>query len=177
MRRAPLVLALGLALAGCAKPSQEPAHPHHGHAHGHTGGGDGLAKVAAIHGGHGPWAVLGYRMGKRALTVLGLPEQSFDLEVVHKSPRLVQYTCIADGAAAATGASVGKLNLTLTEADAAHVETTYRNKKTGASVTLRPTATFVDRFKDVPRENLADAGKTVMGLPDAELFEEAAPAR
>lgn len=131
-----------------------------------------LAEVARVHGGAGPWAVAGYRMGRHALKKLGLPPQSFDLEVIHHTPQKVQFSCIADGASAATGASVGKLNLRLTEADDAHVATTYRRRSTGATVTLRPSTAFRARFQDVPREQLPAAGKIVVELPDAEIFEE-----
>jgi len=134
--------------------------------------GDGLAAVAFIHGGAGPWAVAGYRMGEAALAKLGLSRQSFDLEVVHHTPEKVQYSCIADGASAATGASLGKLNLKLVPATDQDVETTYRNRATGQTVTLRPTAAFAARFQDVPRLSLADAGRAVMSLPDADIFEE-----
>jgi formylmethanofuran dehydrogenase subunit E len=137
---------------------------------------EGLARVAEIHGAAGPWAVAGYRMGRYALTKLGLSAQSFDLEVTHHTPAMVQYSCIADGAAASTGASVGKLNLKLIDAPEAEVMTTYLRKSTGRSVTLRPTAAFRARFVDLPREKLQDAGREVMALPDAEVFEEV-PAR
>ncbi|WP_437313977.1 FmdE family protein [Sorangium sp. So ce385] len=136
---------------------------------------DELRAVAAIHGGAGPWAVAGYRMGRYALAKLGLPARSFDLEVIHHSPRNVQFSCIADGAAAATGASLGKLNLSLVEATEAGVETTYRRRSTGQAVTLRPSAAFRARFRDVPREGLEAAGKEVLSLPDAEVFEEVPP--
>lgn len=130
-----------------------------------------LREVAAVHGGAGPWAVLGYRMGRHALAALRLPRHSFDLTVTHESPQSVQYTCIADGAAAATGASAGKLNLTLVPAADATVITTYANKSTGQKVRLRPAKAFVARFSDVPRDGLAKAGREVLALPDAELFE------
>lgn len=131
-----------------------------------------LARVAAVHGGAGPWVVAGYRMGQYALHRLGLPEGSFDLEVVHHSPLKVQYTCIADGAAVATGASLGKLNLSLAETTDERVATTYRRRSTGASLTLRPSRYFVEHYKDVPRERLAEAGREVLALPDAEVLEE-----
>lgn len=82
----------------------------------------------------------------------------------------VQYACVADGAAAATGASMGKLNLHLEAAGEADVRTTFRNRKTGASITLAPTEDFITRFKDVPRERLEAAGREVLTIPDAELF-------
>ncbi len=134
-----------------------------------------LVSVARVHGGAGPWAVAGYRMGEYALGVLGLEHGSFDLEVVHFTPHEVQYACIADGAAAATGASVGKLNLTLTDAPRADTHTTYRRKSTGKAVTLRPTPAFVTRFANVPREELAKAGRAVLSLREEEIFEVVAP--
>ncbi|MGK3986904.1 FmdE family protein [Sorangium sp. So ce136] len=169
--------------SGHAQGAALHAHGPAGHDGGHAPGrpsaeaqDEELRAVAAIHGGAGPWAVAGYRMGRYALAKLGLPARSFDLEVVHHSPRSVQFSCIADGAAAATGASLGKLNLSLVEASEAGIETTYRRRSTGQAVTLRPSAAFRARFRDVPRERLAEAGKEVLSLPDAEVFEEV-PAR
>ncbi len=133
---------------------------------------DPLVAVAFVHGGAGPWAVLGWRMGRAAMTRLGLPRQSFDLDVVHHSPHKVQFSCIADGVAAATGASVGKLNLRVEDAADADVATTYVNRATGKALTLRPSAAFRARFLDVPRDRLAAAGREVAQLPDEALFEE-----
>jgi formylmethanofuran dehydrogenase subunit E len=166
-----LALGLGLVLPACGSPSRPAATGTEGAAP-RTSSEDALARVAAIHGGAGPWAVAGYRMGVYALGKLGLERQSFDLEVVHHTPREVQYSCIADGAAAATGASAGKLNLQLVDATEADVATTYKRKSTGQAVTLRPTKAFAARFRDVPRDQLAAAGQAVLALPDADVFEE-----
>jgi formylmethanofuran dehydrogenase subunit E len=134
-----------------------------------------LASVTAIHGGAGPWVVAGYRMGQFALKALGLPPGSFDLEVMHYSPREVQYSCIADGAAAATGASLGKLNLSLTEALTADTRTVYRNKVTGQKLTLKATPGFSQRFLSVPRAELAAKARDVLKLRDDEIFEVVRP--
>lgn len=134
----------------------------------------GLAAVARVHGRAGPWAVAGYRMGEHALQVLGLERGSFDLEVVHHTPREVQYSCIADGASAATGASLGKLNLALEESTPSETRTTYRRKSTGKAITLRLTQSFITRFKDVPVPKLEEAGREVMSLADDAIFEAAA---
>jgi formylmethanofuran dehydrogenase subunit E len=158
-----MIVALALGLLQCASPAPLPAS---------SPSDEPLARVAAIHGGAGPWVVAGYRMGEYALAKLGLARQSFDLEVVHHTPQEVQFSCIADGAAAATGASTGKLNLRLVDATEADVATTYRRKSTGQSVALRPTRAFAERFRDVPREQLAAAGRVVLALPEAEVFEE-----
>lgn len=130
-----------------------------------------LAKVTAIHGAPGPWAVLGYRMGDAALHELGLSRGSFDLLVVHHTPDKVQYSCIADGASASTGASTGKLNLKLAPASDDEVFTEYINKKTGEQLRLRPTAAFRARFTGADRAKAHEYGLQVMQLPDAELFE------
>lgn len=130
-----------------------------------------LAAVAAIHGEAGPWAVAGYRMGVFALQKLGLPAQSHELKVLHRSPKTPQFACVADGAQAATGASVGKLNLALEEAPFEQLQTTFTNSKTGAFVTLKPAKAFIARFTNTPREKALENGKAVLALKDAEVFE------
>lgn len=130
-----------------------------------------LASVAAIHGEAGPWAVAGFRMGRFALKKLALEPQSHELKVLHKSPKLPQFACVADGAQAATGASVGKLNLSLEEAPFEAMSTTFTNAKTGASVTVRPAKAFRDRFTNTPREKARENGAAVLALKDAEVFE------
>jgi len=156
------VLAFSLAVAACAAPAASRAPSPD----------DALAAGAFVHGGAGPWAVLGYRMGRAALVRLALPRQSFDLVVVHHAPEKVQFSCMADGATAATGASVGKLNLKLALASDADVSTTYTNRASGKSLTLRPTPAFAARFRDIPVEKLAAAGREVVSMPDDALFEE-----
>jgi formylmethanofuran dehydrogenase subunit E len=128
--------------------------------------------VIAVHGGAGPWAVAGYRMGEYAMKRLGLQRGSFDLEVTHFSPHEVQYSCIADGAAAATGASLGKLNLTLAAASPAETRTLYRRKSTGRVLELRLTDSFETRYLNVPRDRLAGAGREVLGLREQDIFEQ-----
>lgn len=179
-------VAIAIALVACGETRSDQgargATPHDTAAHAASATPPGaaarddeaaLAAVAAVHGGAGPWAVAGYRMGQRALADLGLSRGSFDLEIEHLSPREVQFTCIADGAAAATGASVGKLNLALSVASEDDTRTVYRRKSTGQSITLRLTPAFKARYLDVPREGLAAAGREVIALREDEIFEAA----
>jgi len=129
-----------------------------------------LQQIAFVHGGTGPFAVAGYRIGQRALAELNLPRGSFSLEVVHKTPSEVQWSCIADGVQAATGASVGKLNLRLEPASEDSTETIVRDKKSHHAVAFRLTPEFVKRYLNLPHEKLADAGKQVLTLPDDQIF-------
>lgn len=129
-----------------------------------------LADVAAIHGMAGPWAVAGYRMGRRALQEMGMKRGSFDLVVTHECPPQVQYSCIADGVQAATGASAGKLNLIVREAPAEQLRTTFTRKSTGETVIMELTPAFKRRFLNVPNDKLEAAGREVAAMPDGELF-------
>src|SRR5262245_34261564 len=104
MKRKILIPVLLLVAMGSAAVAQTPQNPATA---------SDLDKIAFVHGGAGPFAVAGYRIGERALKELNLPRGSFSLEVIHKTPSEVQWSCIADGAQAATGASPGKLNLRL----------------------------------------------------------------
>ncbi len=169
------LLLLVLVLAGCEAdpPAQHPQGHHHDHhaTAAPTGDDAVLDEVARIHGAPGPWAVAGYRMSAFAMKKLGLERGSFDLEIIHHTPRAVKYSCIADGAAAQSGASVGKLNLSLVEAAAPVTE--FKNKKTGQAISLRPTTAFADRFATFPEGGAREAGRQVLSLRDDEIFEEA----
>ena len=129
-----------------------------------------LAKVAAVHGAAGPFAVIGYRMGERALSILGASYGSFDLDVIHRTPLEVQYSCVADGVQAATGVSVGKLNLHLEKSTVEHMETVVRNRKTGKEVVFRLKPEAISRFLNVPENRLEQAGREVIDLPASSLF-------
>ena len=77
---------------------------------------------------------------------------------------------------AATGASLGKLNLAFEEAAEIDVRTVYRNRATGTSVTLRPTAAFKAHYRDLPDEQILRAGREVMELSEDRIFEEVSAA-
>jgi len=132
-----------------------------------------LARVKAIHGGSGPWAVVGYRIGERALKELKLPRQSFALLVIHRAPAEVQYSCVADGLQASTGASVGKLNLKLEEAPVDRLKTTIQDRKSGRVLTFTIKPGFARSIKDLPFDQLDREGERVARLPDEAIFDMA----
>ncbi len=129
-----------------------------------------LDRTSMIHGGAGPFAVAGYRMGEAALKKLNARRGSFDLEVIHHAPHEVQWSCIIDGLQAATGTSLGKLNLKLVEAPRAQVHSVVRNRKTGEAVKLSLSPGFVKEFLNVPTKQLSEAGFQVSKLPDEKIF-------
>lgn len=127
-----------------------------------------LDRVSLIHGATGPFAVAGYRMGEAALRQLNLRRGSFDLEVIHYSPRKVEWSCIADGLQAATGASLGKLNLSMVESR--EVYSIVRNRKTGQEIRVELTPSFIQAHKNLPVEKLAEAGSKLSAAPEAAIF-------
>ncbi|MDR3664267.1 MAG: formylmethanofuran dehydrogenase subunit E family protein, partial [Mycobacterium sp.] len=129
-----------------------------------------LARVKEIHGSAGPWAVAGYRIGERALTELGLPRYSLSLLVVHRCPAQVRYSCIADGIQAATGASLGKLNLKVEAAPAQALKTVVEDRKTRRRLTFVLRPDFAETIRDVAPDRLEAEGRRVAGLPDDEMF-------
>ena len=130
-----------------------------------------LDLIASIHGEAGAWAVAGYRMSQHALAQLKLERGSFDLQVDHKGPKEVKYACIVDGVQASSGASLGRLQLELTAAPADQLATTWKKRSTGETVTLRPTAAFIKKYAEIPREKARAVGLEVLGLPAGEVFE------
>jgi formylmethanofuran dehydrogenase subunit E len=130
-----------------------------------------LARVKEVHGATGPWAVAGYRIGERALKELGLPRQSHELEVIHRSPAEVQYSCIADGVQAATGASPGKLNLRIEQGSREELRTVIRDKQSGRSLTFTLKPEFARSVADLPMERLEGEGRRVAAMPDDAIFQ------
>ena len=129
-----------------------------------------LARVKEVHGAAGPWAVAGYRIGERALKELGLPRHSHKLEVVHSCPMQVQYSCMADGLSAATGASPGKLNLRLEESPVDGLKTLVSDRGRGRSVTFTLKPEFIRSISDLPGNRLEAEGRRVASLPDEAIF-------
>jgi len=129
-----------------------------------------LAKVADIHGAAGIFAVAGYRMGERALAILGEPRGSFALDVTHKTPLEVQWSCVADGVQASTGVSAGKLNLHIVPVAKSDVETVIHDKRSGKEVVFRLQPAFLTKYLDTPRDHQPEAAREVLALPDDQIF-------
>jgi formylmethanofuran dehydrogenase subunit E len=129
-----------------------------------------LKAVADVHGAAGVFAVAGYRMGEYALRELKLPRGSFAIEVVHQTPNEVQWSCIADGLQAATGASAGKLNLRIAAGTRESVKTIVTDRKTGRTLTFELDPAFIKRFLDLPYEKQPAAGRDVAEMPENLVF-------
>ena len=93
-----------------------------------------------------------------------------DIDVVHHCPLQVQFSCMADGLSAATGASPGKLNLRIEESSASGLKTSVKDRERGRTLifTLKPE--FVQSILDLPGDRLNAEGRRVAALPDEAIF-------
>ena len=90
--------------------------------------------------------------------------------VVHRCPAQVQYSCMADGLQAATGASPGKLNLRVEVAKAEGLRSVVEDRKFGRRLTFTLRPVFVKSIRDLPPDRLEAEGEHVAALPDATIF-------
>ena len=129
-----------------------------------------LSRVLDYHGHLGPWAVIGYRVGQRALKETGLHRASKDLVIVHRCPEAVQYTCMLDGLHAATGASIGKLTLKHEDVPADQLRTIVSDRAHNRQYTFSLRPELVSVILNLsPKGQVAEA-KRVAALPDDKLF-------
>lgn len=155
------LICLGLLSSGCSPP---PA------ARGEDFAEMCLVRTAEYHGGAGPWAVVGYRVGVRALEELDVPRHARSLFVTHRAPLEVQYSCIADGVQAATGASPGKLSLVIQEAPAEQLQTIVEDRHNGRRIIFQLRPEFVESIRDLHMARLRAEGQRVAALADEEIF-------
>ena len=129
-----------------------------------------LSRVLDYHGHLGPWAVIGYRVGERALKESGLQRSTKDLVVVHYCPEAVQYTCMLDGLHAATGASIGKLTLKheIVPADQLHTIVVDRAHGKQYQFTINPE--LVSAILNLDHEHQISEARRVAASSDEKLF-------
>ena len=127
-----------------------------------------LDRTAAIHGRTNPLAVAGYRMGEAALRDLKLTRGHAALDVTHYAPATTQFSCLIDGLQAATGASMGNLNLRLVSSAATY--SVIRNRKTGREMKLELMPEFVRATLETAAKDMLGAAEKVSRMPEAKIF-------
>ncbi len=128
-----------------------------------------LDEAAVLHGHKGPWLVIGYRAGARAVEVLK-PDTEMDLSCRVKSPLKTPYTCALDGIQASTRCTLGKLNIKVEESD--FIEFSFTNVKNGKTLRLRLKPEIPDAIEKISKRSIAEASKWVEVQPICDLFEE-----
>ena len=111
-----------------------------------------IEEATRLHGHLGPWLVLGYRVGLRALEVLGAKYSELDCTAY--LPLKTPYSCALDGIQAATGCTMGKLNLKVIESRENDIQFVFKRKDDTKKVSFK-------LKEDVPallRELIVDLG-------------------
>ncbi len=129
-----------------------------------------LSRVLDYHGHLGPWAVIGYRVGERALRESGLHRSSKNLVIVHYCPEAVQYTCMLDGLHAATGASIGKLTLKHEVVPADQLRTVVVDREHGRRYQFTVNPELVSAILNLDHQHQISEAKSVAALADEKLF-------
>lgn len=132
---------------------------------------DWWAEIERYHGHTGPWNVLGYRMGQRALSEFGEEWGSHKIEVICHAPMKTPYTCLVDGLGVGTGNTLGRLDLKLAEApslEAICVE--FKQIATGKKLIMRPDTAYLVRIEKAAQEGMNRLAHQCAEMPDSSLF-------
>jgi len=121
--------------------------------------------------GLGPAEVIGFRMGKQALGMLGIEAGDAHLRAVHRTPLDVRFAVVADGVQAATGVSAGRLNLRVEAAPLSAMETRFENTKTGEEIVFRLNDDMIPLLYDATGEHAEAMSKRVSTMEDIDLFD------
>ncbi len=129
-----------------------------------------LEEAVKMHGHKGPWLVLGYKAGLRALELLK-PENEHDLICVVRCPLRTPYTCSVDGIQASTGCTLGKMSIRVENSDT--VEFTFFNKRKKSSLSLRLRESAREKIESIlSSEGMISANSYVERAELSEIFEE-----
>ncbi len=128
-----------------------------------------LDRLRDFHGHLGPFAMLGYRAGRLAVSGLGLPTH-FGLSASVHCPPQPPPSCFADGVQYATGCTLGKRNVELIVDDTVFV--TITGNESGATLTVVPRREVVEAFPAwIEQTDAETAALQVLDMSDDELFE------
>jgi formylmethanofuran dehydrogenase subunit E len=121
--------------------------------------------LARFHGHLGPFIVLGYRMGRRALTELG--GNPFSLKAQVYCSGITPQSCLADGIQLGSGCTLGKGNIELIRSDAISGVFTAGEKQVVMTPLPMKTLNQDDPDYELTIERYAES---LYELPDEQLF-------
>ncbi len=122
-----------------------------------------LEETARLHGHKGPFLILGYRAGRKAVEILK-PETEFDLVAILYIPSTTPYTCMADGVQGATRCTLGKGNIAIINSDEFKI---VFEKKNGLRLSIWLDKDFIDKIKSM---NMNEAAEKAEKADEEEIF-------
>lgn len=112
-----------------------------------------LEDAARIHGHKGPFLVIGYRAGARALEELK-PGNEHDLVAILYIPSTTPYTCIADGVQFATGCTFGKGNIAVINSK--EIKLVFEKQSTGERMVFVVNKSFIRKIESLSMKEAAE---------------------
>lgn len=126
-----------------------------------------LKTIERFHGHLGPYAVLGYKMGKIACEQLG--SDPFEKTVTVSTGTTPPISCIIDGIQLGSGCTLGKGNITVKNEKIAKAE--FSNK-TGKKITISLQEEVQQEIDDnVTKENIISYSEDMYARKDTDLFQ------
>ena len=125
-----------------------------------------LKTIEQFHGHLGPYAVIGYKMGKIACEQLG--SDPFEKNVTVSTGTTPPISCIIDGIQLGSGCTLGKGNITVKNERKAKAE--FSNK-TGKKITITLQKQVQQEIDDnVTKENIISYSEDMYARKDTNLF-------
>lgn len=130
--------------------------------------------IEQMHGHVGPWNVLGWRIGQRALKQFGTRWGRHDLDITVHIPMDTPYSCMADGLVIGTGNSLGRLDIRLAEVEKMEMITVDVVNKgpQGGRIIYRPKLDYMGKILTAPAEDVHVLSHECFKLANEELFDE-----
>jgi len=126
-----------------------------------------LEEATRFHGHKGPWLVIGYKAGLRALEVLGS-----GIRCSVRLPPSTPYTCLVDGIQCSSGCTLGKGLIEVLEGDENSMLIVFRSGD-GKTLELKPRRGFIDTVKKLLNSlGVEGAGEVVERWSYDQIFEE-----
>ena len=126
-----------------------------------------LVKIEQFHGHLGPYAVIGYKMGKIAIQQLGA--DPFSKEAVIWTGLKPPLSCIIDGVQISSGCTLGKGNISIHQDGVPKVTFKGENGKQLEIVLKKHVQQEID--KKVTKENIKSFSEKIFEKPNQELFD------
>jgi formylmethanofuran dehydrogenase subunit E len=130
--------------------------------------------IEQMHGHVGPWNVLGWRIGQKALKEFNTRWGRHDLDITVHIPMETPYSCMADGLVIGTGNSLGRLDIRLAEVSKMkmiYVEVRKKNGD-GEKIIYRPKIDYLEKILTAPPADVHKLSHECFELEDETLYDE-----
>lgn len=131
-----------------------------------------VRSIKAAHGSISPWAVLGYRMGLRAMDDLSNRMEGEALVTTCRVPPGAPFEGIADGIRAAAEATVGGSNLRVEAADSSGIGRVFESANSDGAISFRPREAVLAELRGLAADDRDALALRLLTIPDEEMFEQ-----